>query len=267
MIFNSEGVPIKMIGTTLDITELSNLKESNKELNNIVEHASSEIYIIDRETYSYKYVNHKATQVLGYSFDEMLEMSIFDINPTITMEKIDFLKKEIDHKGHVLNRTIHKKRDGTLYHVQSYIHYTQYMGEDVAIAFDFDITELIEAEKKEQHQTLILEQIHDSVITTNLDGIITQWNNGATQLHGYTLKEALGRSFHMLYPESSQKLLQDVVLKTLEGGSCKQDIQMVTKMGMLIETESSFSVLKDDNEPTAQSQLTQISHFLNISNV
>ena len=246
MVFNADGMPVKIIGTTLDITELSTLKEFNRELNQILERAGSEIYIIDTATYTYQYVNNQAIDALGYSFEEMLQMNVFDINPTITTEKIDFLKKEVDEKGHVLSRTIHRKKDGSLYHAQSYIHYTKYMGKDVAIAFDLDITELVESEKKQQQQALILEQIHDSVVTTNLDGIITQWNNGATQMYEFTPEEAIGQSFHILYPESTLEQLQEIAIRAVQDGSCKQEIQMKTKSGKLIQADSSFSPLIDD---------------------
>jgi diguanylate cyclase (GGDEF)-like protein/PAS domain S-box-containing protein len=247
MIFNDAGIPIKMVGTTLDITEISKLKETNKELISIVQNSSNEIYILDRKTYIYKYINQQVTEKLGYSYDEMMQMNIFDINPFLTMQDVKVLENEVVKRGNILNRTVHKKKDGTLYHVQSYIQYTQFKGEDVAIIFDIDITELIESEKKQKEQALILEQIHDSVVTTDLNGVIIHWNNGATVMHGYSPEEIVGKSINMIYPKASLEKLQSMIHLTLVGGSCRDEIQKLSKSGSFIETDTALSLLKDDN--------------------
>ncbi|MCD4668039.1 MAG: PAS domain-containing protein, partial [Sulfurimonas sp.] len=52
---------------------------------------------------------------------------------------------------------------------------------------------------KYEHQAQIIEQIHDSVTSTDLDGVITSWNNGAELLLGYTEDEAIGQNIAMLY--------------------------------------------------------------------
>jgi PAS domain-containing protein len=42
-------------------------------------------------------------------------------------------------------------------------------------------------------QALVLEQVHDSIITTDLEGNITQWNHGSAEMFGYTAEEVIGR--------------------------------------------------------------------------
>lgn len=247
ILFDKSGIASKMIGTTLDISEISRLRETNKELITIVEHSNNEIYIANKDTFAYKYVNQQAMEALGYSYDEMMNMNVLSINPFFTIDDIKKIQDEINTNGEFVYRTIHKKKNGSLYHVQSYIHYAQFKGEDVAVIFDIDITNLVEFEKKLKQQALILEQIHDSVIATDLNGIITQWNNGATKMYGYTQKEMIGKPLQLLYPENSLDQLQILTQMTLQHGSYKDEIQMKTKSGNLLETDSSYSLLKDDN--------------------
>lgn len=47
----------------------------------------------------------------------------------------------------------------------------------------------------------IIETSDDAILAKNLDGIITDWNEGAWRLFGYTAEEAIGRSVTMLIPE------------------------------------------------------------------
>jgi PAS domain S-box-containing protein len=47
----------------------------------------------------------------------------------------------------------------------------------------------------------IIESSEDAILAKDLNGIITDWNEGARRLFGYTAEEAIGRSVTMLIPE------------------------------------------------------------------
>ncbi|MCX6043560.1 MAG: PAS domain S-box protein, partial [Chloroflexi bacterium] len=50
----------------------------------------------------------------------------------------------------------------------------------------------------------ILQNIHDSVIVTDLDGIIRYWNAGATEMFGYRADEMFGQRLNRLYLDSGE---------------------------------------------------------------
>src|SRR5689334_18246239 len=57
----------------------------------------------------------------------------------------------------------------------------------------------------------IVESSEDSIIGTNLEGVIASWNHGAERLWGYTAAEALGRRITMLFPpDKSSDYLRSV---------------------------------------------------------
>jgi len=158
----------KLIGTTQDITEITAIKTEAKELSELLEHSSNEIYIIDYDTLEYLYVNKGAYEALGYTKEELLQKDIFQVNPYITKEEVRLIKKKLLANHTVLNRTIHKRKDGSEYHVQSYIYQLSYHGKDAAVIFDTDISEIIALEQEHINQAKLLEHqaYHDTL--TNL---------------------------------------------------------------------------------------------------
>lgn len=168
VIFDENNIPAKLIGTSQDITDYVSLKNHSQELSNIIDHSSSEIYILKEDTFEYLYVNDGACNALGYSREELLQLNVFDINPTLTIEKVNLLKI-IHEKNHgVANQTIHRRKDGSMYHVQSYIHSITYNTESAYVVFDVDISDKKETEQllKEQNIKLNHQANYDKL--TNL---------------------------------------------------------------------------------------------------
>lgn len=111
-----------------------------------------------------------------------------------------------------------------------------------------DITEQLKAKLKDIKQSQILEQIHDSVVSTDLDGIITYWNNGAYLMHGYTKEEMIGKSIRKLYQKEDLQKVQAMKNKVLKDGFYSGEIKKITKYGNIIYTDVSLSLLKDENQ-------------------
>ena len=63
-----------------------------------------------------------------------------------------------------------------------------------------DITERKEAEQAQARLAAIVESSSDAIIAADLDGVITNWNQGAERLYGYTAQEAVGQSVMTLIP-------------------------------------------------------------------
>jgi len=166
VIYNDKKEPYKIIGTTQDITELVSLKNQKDELLQLVEYSSNEIYIVDIHNFNYLYVNKGACKALGYTKKELLGMSIYDTNPSLTPETVKTLMQKLRRKHHFINRTIHKRKDGSTYHAQAYIHPIRYKSKNAYVIFDTDISETIENETLLQQKSAELQhQAHHDHLT------------------------------------------------------------------------------------------------------
>jgi len=70
-----------------------------------------------------------------------------------------------------------------------------------AISLVQDITERKRADEELARHALLLANVRDSVIVTDLEGVITHWNEGATRLFGWRAEEMLGHGMMERYPE------------------------------------------------------------------
>jgi len=102
-----------------------------------------------------------------------------------------------------------------------------------------------------REQALILNQIHDSVVTVDINGIITSWNKGAERMHGYTAKEIIGHHVSELYPKDQQEfLLKEVMEPFRTQGIDEIDVILLRKSGERFYAHLSITKQLDDKGNT-----------------
>lgn len=99
----------------------------------------------------------------------------------------------------------------------------------------------VQVEAQLQHQAQILDQIHESVLTMDMNGFITSWNKGAERLFGYTSVEAVGRSILFLYDEEDVGFADSF----LEHGGRLMEVRRKKKSGEVFWASLSLSTLHD----------------------
>ncbi len=109
-----------------------------------------------------------------------------------------------------------------------------------------DITQERELQLKNKEQAQIIEQIHDSVISTDLEGNILSWNKGSEILLEYNAKEAIGKHITMIYREEDYSFLQKNIEQLLEYGEQHVEVSLVKKSKDIVIADLSLSLLKDE---------------------
>lgn len=119
---------------------------------------------------------------------------------------------------------------------------------ELALPALVDAEALRRAEEALRVQAQIVEQVHDSVISTDLEGTVTSWNRGAEIMLGYTAEEALGRPVSFIYPEDQREFLQTGIIDPLlEKGHHEAEVTLRKKTGETFFSHVSLSFLEDSN--------------------
>ncbi len=143
--FAKELLVLKNISLQNEVKEKSAeeefLLQHNKELADVVNKSNIELYIVDYETDQYLYVNQGGVNAIGYSLEELLTMSVYDTNPTLTIEMVQKLKEIGKTTKNIMNITQHKRKDGSRYGVQSLIHSITYNNREAYVIYDINLND------------------------------------------------------------------------------------------------------------------------------
>ena len=106
------------------------------------------IHWVEFDTGRFLYVNEPAARLLGYSAEEMLQMTVSDIDPNFPPEAFAELGRAIRAQGHVKLDTLQRTRSGgeVPVNVQVFFHQGSDDSPDRIISFITDITERKAAE-------------------------------------------------------------------------------------------------------------------------
>ena len=109
-----------------------------------------------------------------------------------------------------------------------------------------DITERKRAEEVRARLATIVESSDDAIISHDLDGVITSWNQGAERSLGYTTEEAIGSPISILLPPECR----DEESRIIERLRCQEVVEHYDsvsrrKDGTLLEVSVAVSPLMD----------------------
>jgi PAS domain S-box-containing protein/putative nucleotidyltransferase with HDIG domain len=154
------------------------------------------------------YVNNAVCRYLGYSCEELLSMSVKDIDPDMSEDVWQNRWEEMKQKEALTSETCHRAKDGRLIPVRITANYIKYEDKEFHIAFIRDISERKQAEKVLRETRDYLENLinyaNAPIIVWNPALGITRFNHAFEHLTGYTADEVIGQNLSILFPEESR---------------------------------------------------------------
>jgi PAS domain S-box-containing protein len=108
-----------------------------------------------------------------------------------------------------------------------------------------DIEEKKRVEDALVRDALLLANVRDSVVVTDLDGVVTYWNEGATRLFGWTAAEMLGRPLVERLPASERAAAAELLRGIAGGRDWRGEWHDYRKDGTRVWIDAHASLLKD----------------------
>lgn len=186
--FEYEGIAYNM-GLARDISERK-IAEENLLLKEFALNKINEsVFLIDENAMFY-YVNEATCKSLGYTQEELLQMSVPDVDNYVSIE---WWKEHWDDikLNNTLTLTEHKRKDGTTFPIEISSNYFEYKGIGYSLAVSRDITErlIMQKRKDEEKMRLFFEhQLVGMAITSPTKGWL-HVNDKLCEMLGFSLSE------------------------------------------------------------------------------
>ena len=222
-------------------------KALQQHIENFIKYAN-DIIILMNNNGKILEVNERALTTYGFTKDEFLKLKATDLSPKYNNKITMTLLNEENSRFGLLVETIHKRKDGSEFPVEVS---SRAIEIEDAKYFQFIIRNITDRKRANEHirqQSQIIDQIHDAVISTDIEGKIKTWNKGAEKLYGYSIEEVKGKNISFLYSSSNgNDLFEKYILKPLrEKGNHDIEIRLRRPTGDYYYVHLSISYLTDN---------------------
>jgi len=184
------------------------LKQSETKFRTLFNNASDGLVIHDLKGRILE-ANPLACEQRGYTREELLRMTVADLDAQEHRDRIKDRIQGIQEKGHLLFETAHVTKDGKTIPVEVSARYIEFEGRPAILAILRDLTERKEAERalleSEEKYRLLVEMQQDLVVKVDLQGRFLFVSPSYCDMFGMREEELLGKQFMALVHEGDRE--------------------------------------------------------------
>jgi PAS domain S-box-containing protein len=101
-----------------DVTQRKQAEKSLRLFRTLIDHSRDAIEVVDPETLRFIDFNERACLDLGYTREELLLMSIYEVDPGVDGDMLKEVSRELSESGSVIFESSHRRKDGSTYPVE-----------------------------------------------------------------------------------------------------------------------------------------------------
>jgi PAS domain S-box-containing protein len=215
------------IGIILDITERKTAQETLSLFRELIDGTSDGIEVIESQTGRFLDVNQTTCAQLGYTREEMIRLTVFDVAPSATPESYRGNKKEMRAAGSIVLETVHRRKDGSTFPVEVNLRMVK-LDREYHVAVVRDITERKKAERALAEANLLNNQIiasvQDGLHVVDRDHRYRVWNPKMEEMTGFKAADVLGKRTEDLFPYLGELGVFDTLERAMGGEVVSIDI-------------------------------------------
>ncbi|TAK62437.1 PAS domain S-box protein, partial [Methylobacter sp.] len=260
-VHDESGKIVGLLPTAVDISARKKAEAISKHHKVVIDRARDGFWVADLEGNLLE-ANQAYADMSGYSIKELETMHISNLE---AMEDPSDVQVHIDRvlaQGFDLFNTRHRRKDGTFIDVEVSVNY---MAESQQFfAFFRDITERqktqLEVSRLLSRQHAILDGANYSIIATDHDGLITDFNAAAERMLGYSADEMIGKQTPEIIHDKKEVVIHAEKLSKELGYLVKPGFEVFVakaKLGTVEECEWTY-ICKDGKRISVLLSLTAI---------
>jgi PAS domain S-box-containing protein len=196
--------------------------------------------------------NAGAERLYGFTQAEAVGHSSHTLLQTRFPVDFAHLRAQLQDRGRWSGELHHIRKNGSEVVIESRM---QLFDNSIVLEANQDITgrREIEVALHEREQRLrwlasIVESSDDVIVSKDLDGIISSWNNGAERVFGYSAREAIGQPITIVIPQDRQSEEREILTRIRRGERIDHfDTVRQRKDGSLVNVSLTVSPVKDAN--------------------
>jgi len=248
---SDDGMPTRMIGTSTDLTERKKSEEDLKLYQFVMENAPIMILFVDA-TARIRFANKAALDNYGYTKEELLDLSVPEINPVYTIEMWHKHWQVLKNKKAVLTETLHQRKNGEIFPIEAAANYIEFGDKAYNVAFIKDTTERKKIEKvlynSEKELRSIFDKLQDTYYRTDIEGQLIMVSPSVEGLMGETSDEILGKKLADYYVDPSGREKFITTLREQGGSVRNYEAEIRREDGNTIWVSTNAQFLRDEND-------------------
>ncbi len=157
-VFNETGEVSYVIEACRDVTDRLRLERALRLTQFSVDRAGDAVFWLGSDA-RFFYANDRACQQLGYSREELLSMTVHDVDPDFPAEAWPKHWEELKRRGSFTFESQHRAKDGGFIPVEITVNYAEFEGKEFNCAFVRDITRRKRMEERLARLNSLKEQL------------------------------------------------------------------------------------------------------------
>ncbi len=192
------------------------------------------------------YASESSARRFGLTREELLSLTVFDLDPTMTREAWPAHWQELKVRGSFTFESVHKTRAGEIFPVEVTVNYLEYGGREYNFCFTRDITKRRELEASLRLTQLSVDRAADLIHWVAPDGRLLYVSNSTCVRLGYSREELLGMTIFDLDPVLTGKTWDEQWHRMRELGSFSFESIHRTQAGELFPVEVVVNYVREE---------------------
>jgi PAS domain S-box-containing protein len=213
----------------------------------VVEQAAEGILLVDVSTKRVLDANTTYQGLLGYSPEEISYLTLYDLLPCSREDTDSYIGRVLERSRYASRECRHRRKDGSLVDVEVSANVILDDGGEVVCMVVRDITERKRTEEEHRYHAYLLETIHDAVLATDEQLLLTAWNKAAEKMYGWRADEVLGSHIWQVVPlEMTEDQREDALRELAKTGRFRSEVITYGKDGTPVWVEGITVALRGE---------------------